>query len=94
VTLSLKVFDADIYRRWSRTTKVGSNEQEFDTEASRVGVSKHIIVKPYEYQKTLLVDQVDIDGKNLLLPGEISAWVDHTEKSAEVIVLEETSEDC
>jgi hypothetical protein len=27
-------------------------------------VSKHIIVKPKEYKKALLVDQVDIDGKN------------------------------
>ena len=65
----------------SETTKVGSNKQslplcgERDTEAKRVGVSKHdlsrlsgIIVKPREYQKALLVDQVDIDRKNLPLP--------------------------
>lgn len=49
-------------------------------------MSKHIIVKPKEYQKALLVDQVDIDGKNRLLPGEISESVDDFEKSAEVIV--------
>ena len=55
----------------SRTTKVGSNEQELDTEAIRVWMSKHIIVKSNEHQKALIVDQVDIDGKNLLLPGEI-----------------------
>lgn len=27
-------------------------------------MSKHIIVKPKEYQKALIVDQVDIGGKN------------------------------
>jgi len=36
----------DLKSEGSETTKVGSNEQKLDTEAIRVGVSKHIIVKP------------------------------------------------
>ena len=48
-----------------------------DTEASRAGKEAQlvlneiewIIVKPKEYHKAHLIDQVDIDGKNLLLPG-------------------------
>ncbi len=57
-------------------------------------MSKHIFVKPKEYQKALLVDQVDIDGKNRYLPREISEIVDFSEKSAEVIVPRVTSQDC
>jgi len=57
-------------------------------------VSKHIIVKPKECQKALIVDHVDIGGKNKYLPREISVLVDDTEKSAEVIVPRETSADC
>ena len=69
--VSCKGVKGDLRSEGSRTTKAGSNEQELDTEAIRVGVSKHIIVKPKGYQKALIVDQVDIGGKNLLLPGEI-----------------------
>ena len=57
-------------------------------------MSKHIIVKPKGYQKALIVDQVDIDGKNRCLPREISAAVDAAEKSAEVIVLGAMRDKC
>jgi hypothetical protein len=38
-------------------------------------VSKHIIVKPKEYKKALLVDQVDIDGKNNALTWMIDYFL-------------------
>jgi len=44
--------------------------------------------------KALIVDQVEISGKNKCLPREISISVDGIEKSAEVIVPRVTSEDC
>ncbi len=46
VLVSRKGVKGDLKSEGSETTKVGSNEQKFDTEAIRVGVSKHIIVKP------------------------------------------------
>ena len=70
--VSRKGVSGDARSEGSETTKVGSNEQKLDTEAIRVWMSNHIIVKSNEYQKALIVDQVDIDGKNLPLPGEIS----------------------
>ena len=46
VLVSRKGVRSDPRSEGSETTKAGSNEQKFDTEAIRVGVSKHIIVKP------------------------------------------------
>ena len=46
VLVSRKGVKGDLRSEGSETTKVGSNEEELDTEAIRVGVSKHIIVKP------------------------------------------------
>lgn len=42
----------------------------------------------------MLVDQVDINGKNRHLPREISLLVDGNEKSAEVIVPRAMSKAC
>lgn len=38
-----------------------------------VWVSKHIITKPYEYQKDNHVDFAGLDGRTLALPREISS---------------------
>jgi len=46
VLVSCKGGAGDCSSEGSRTTKVGSNEQKLDTEANRVGVSKHIFAKP------------------------------------------------
>jgi hypothetical protein len=94
VLVSRKGVRSDPRSEGSETTKVGSNEQKLDREATWVWVSKHIFVKPQEYQKAHVVDQVDIDGKNKYLPREISELVDNSEKSAEVIVPRVTSEAC
>ena len=48
VLVSRKGGKGDLRPEGSETTKAGSNEQEFDTEASRFGGSKHIFVKPKE----------------------------------------------
>ena len=60
VLVSRKGVKGDLRSEGSETTKAGSNEQKLDTEAIRVWVSKHIIVKPKGNQKALIVDQVDI----------------------------------
>ena len=70
--VSRKYVSGDARSEESETTKVGSNEQKLDTEAIGVWMSKHIIVKSNEYQKALILDQIDIEHKNLHLPGEIS----------------------
>ena len=56
-------------------------------------VSKHIIVKPYEYQKRICVDVAGIDislpaaGRDIhLTEGDLGLHVLQTEKSAEAIV--------
>ena len=59
--VSRKGVRSDPRSEGSETTKVGSNEQELDTEAMEVGVSEHMIVKPKECKKVFIVDQVDID---------------------------------
>ena len=41
--------------------------------------------------KFQIVDSAGIDGKQMSLPGEVSVFFLETEKSAEVIVPEETS---
>ena len=59
-----------------------------------LSVAERIIVKPQEYKKALIVDQVDIGRKNRCLPREISVSVNDSEKSADVIVPRVTSADC
>ncbi len=53
-----------------------------------IRVSKHIIVKPNEYQKYRHVDSAVIGGRNKLLPGEVltSASRQIVRESAEAIV--------
>jgi hypothetical protein len=46
VLVSRKGVNREVRSEGSETTKAGSNEQELDTEAIRVRVSKHIFVKP------------------------------------------------
>jgi len=63
-----------------RLVELGKQAQPVLSEA------EWIIVKPKEYQKAQLVDQVDIDGKNLLLPRgklEDQAWGDPPSKKLE-----------
>ena len=55
-------------------------------------VSKHPFAMPLT-NKRLCVDAAGIGGKNMLLPGEVSRCREHREKSAEAIVVGETSRD-
>ena len=56
-------------------------------------MSKHIFVKS-KANKRLVVDVAGIGGRNMFLPGEILAPRNWSRKSAEVIVLGDTSDEC
>jgi len=54
--------------------------------------SNHVLAKPEEYKKGSYVDAAGIGGRKMLLPGEIpECWQRYSGKSAEVIVVTETS---
>jgi hypothetical protein len=57
-----------------------------------IRASNHSLVKPKEYKKDGYVDVAGIGGRKMLLPGEILGYRQrYTGKSAEVIVVTETS---
>ena len=55
------------------------------------GVSKHIIVTPYKLRVYIYVDAAVIGWKKMLLPREVLGSESTPKKSAEVIVVTETS---
>jgi len=87
---SCKVVCCETNTEGSRTAKSGTDEQERYTEAMKMRISKHNIATSIFFH--FIVDTAGIGKRKMLLPGEVSVTTcSITEKSAEVVVIMETS---
>ncbi len=69
--VSRKVVYRKVYTEGSETTKVCTDEQEPDMRLERVDEQAHLC-EVQRIQKRPQVDPAGIDGRKMLLPGEVS----------------------